>query len=245
MRTEFETIEWAEPPIGDLVEKSVAKGRRMRWARRMRAGGAGLAVLAVAGVATGFVVHHADPAVPAPAVITAAAPSAAASSAAPADENRVKATPAGLLELLTQKLPDGTPSHFAGETDSDGNLAVQLHLNRGQGTGEVLLNVIKSSKMHFSGVWTPLGNGIDYQVRHLYDNCRQHTIVLVRHPGGSLLQFNLTTCIGKEGGKSPQILSVSEAAQIGADPRWGLTIDPALNQQGAARFPHLSTDLDK
>jgi hypothetical protein len=51
MREEFQTIEWAEPPIGDLGGEAVAHGRRMWTAKRLRVGGAGLAVLVVTDLA--------------------------------------------------------------------------------------------------------------------------------------------------------------------------------------------------
>jgi hypothetical protein len=65
--------------------------------------------------------------------------------------------------------------------------------------------------------------------------------VVVRHPGNLLVQFNLATCIPFSRTAPPQVLTVAEAVKIGADPRWGLSIDPALNEQGADHFPHLST----
>ena len=36
MHEDFQTVEFAEPPIGDLVEQAVTQGRRMRTARRVR-----------------------------------------------------------------------------------------------------------------------------------------------------------------------------------------------------------------
>src|SRR4051812_28860332 len=111
MREEFQTIEWAEPPIGDLVGEAVAKGRRMRTVKRLRVGGAGLAVLVVTGLAAIPIARTAAPApAPAPAAIVVAAPSTGASSSAPpavTEANRVKGTPAGVLQLLTENLPKG------------------------------------------------------------------------------------------------------------------------------------------
>jgi hypothetical protein len=244
MREEFQAIEWDEPPAGDLVEKAVAQGRRMRTARRVRIASAALAVVAVTGVATGVAIRGGGGTSAAPASVAAVVPSAPASAPAPAGPKRVKATPAGVLELLQKTLPDGKSSHLAGYNYSDGAVIVQQHLTRGGKTGVFELLVI-DWKQPWAGTWTPLGNGVSYQVIKNPGNCIEPTIVLVRHPDNSLLQFNLSTCITDGEKKSPQILTVQEAAHIGADPRWGVTIDPEFNRQGAAHFPHLSKDFDK
>jgi len=242
MREEFQALELAEPPVGDLVEKAVARGRRMRTARRVRIAGAGFAVLAVAGVVTGLGVRQAGSTAPGPAAVAAATPSAAATGVVPVGESRVKATPAGLLELLTQNLPAGTTGHYVGDVLDKDTVAVQLHLTRGDKTGIVLLDVIKW-KQPWTGTWIPLGEGVSYRVIKNPGNCIQPTIVLVRHPDNSLLQFNLSTCTKHGVKQTPQILTVQEAARAGADPRWGVTVDPAINHQGAVDYPHLSKNF--
>jgi hypothetical protein len=253
MREEFQTIEWAEPPIGDLVGEAVAKGRRLRTAKRLRVGGASLAVLVVTGLAAIPIVRSTA----APATAAVAAPAAAASSSAPAvaiETNRVKGTPAGVLKLLTENLPKGKTSHVAGFVQ-DGDVGVQTYLDRGQGPGMIRLYVmtrteaqLTSKRSVLKGPWIPLENGAEYQAITVPGNCIQHTIVYVRHPDDTLLQFDLSTCLAWDGGQnttSPQILSVREAAEVGADPRWGVKIDPALNKQGAATFPHLPAKFGK
>ena len=250
MREQFQAIEWAEPPIGDLVDNAVAQGRRMRTARRVRAGGgAGLAMLAVAGVITGLALTNPNGSAPAPATVvaapsavpSAASSSAAPSSAAPASGPRVKATPAGLLELLLQDLPKGKTSHYAGAHQPDSaDITLQTFLDRGQGNGMIRVTVLQS-RANSQVTWTPAAGGVDYLVHHLANNCLQTTSVVVRHPGDLLVQFDLSTCIPFSRKHPPQVLTVAEAVKIGSDPRWGLSIDPALNERGADRFPHLST----
>ena len=255
MREEFQTIEWTEPPIGDLVGEAVAQGRRLRTAKRLRVGGAGLAALVVTGLAAIPVVR--STAAPAPATIVVAAPSTGASSSAPAaakDANRVKGTPAGLLYLLTQNLPKGRTSHYAGVLDQ-GDVSVQTFLDRGKGPGMIRLHVMTRTMAYLTGPrsslkgpWISLGNGVEYQAMNAAGNCIQHTIVYVHHPDDTLLQFDLSTCLawdGRQNTTSPQILTVREAAQVGADPRWGVKVDPAVNEKGAAAFPHLSTKFGK
>jgi hypothetical protein len=44
-----------------------------------------------------------------------------------------------------------------------------------------------------------------------------------------------------DGTRIKRPLPAREAAEVDADPRWGLNSDPELNQKGAAAFPHLST----
>jgi hypothetical protein len=247
MREEFQTIEWAEPPIGDLVGEAVAKGRRMRTAKRLRLGSVGLAVLVVAGLAAIPIVRSTG--APAPAVVGAAAPSAAASSSAPTAAVaalRVKATPAGMLELLLQNLPKGKTSHYAGITE-DGDVSVQTFLDRGNGPGMIRLHVMTRKESDFTGLgtWISLGNGTKYMTKSVPGNCYQHTIVWVHHPDNTLLQFDLANCPVVDGTKVKQPLTAREAAEVGADPRWGLKIDPELNKKGAAAFAHLSTKFPK
>ena len=245
MREEFQTIEWAEPPIGDLVGEAVAEGRRMRTARRLRVGGAGLAVLIVAGLVAIPVVRSTGAPAPAAPAVIAAGPSAAASSSTPAT-HRVKATPAGMLELLLQNLPEGETSHYAGITQDD-DVSVQTFLDRGNGPGMIRLHVMTRKESDFSGLgtWISLGNGTKYLTKSVSGNCYQHTIVWVHHPDDTLLQFDLANCPEVDSTKIKQPLTAREAAEVGADPRWGLTIDPELNQKGAATFPHLSTKFPK
>ena len=250
MREEFQTIEWAEPPIGDLVGEAVAEGRRMRTAKRLRMGSAGLAVLIVAGLAAIPLIRSTGaPAPAAPAVVVVAAPSAAASGPQPtaaATTRRVKATPAGILELLLQSLPEGRTSHYAGITQ-DGDVSVQTFLDRGDGSGMIRLQVMTRKESDFTGLgtWIPLGNGTKYMTKSVPGNCLQHTIVWVHHPDNTLLQFDLANCPVVDGTRIKQSLTAREAAEVGADPRWGLQIDLQLNKQGAAAFPHLSTKFPK
>lgn len=243
MREQFQAIEWSEPPVGDLVEKAVVQGRRMRAARRARVGGvAGLAVLAVTGASVGLVVHRAGPDAPAPAAVIVAAPSARATSTAPAEKSRVKATPAGLLALLLDTLPEGRTSHYAGLREDD-DMILQTFLDRGKGPGVIRVNVI-NGKGDPDAEWTPLGDGIDYLVQHVPGNCLQETVVVVRHPGNLMVQFNLYACPSlRDVQVRKNVLSVQDAVRAGADPRWGLRIDPAFNKQGATRFPDLSRDF--
>ncbi|MCY1141114.1 hypothetical protein OWR29_24210 [Actinoplanes sp. Pm04-4] len=244
MRDEFQRIEWAEPPMGDLVGEAVAQGRRMRTARRFRAGGAGLAVLVAIGLAAIPIVRSTG--APAPAgqeTLVAAAPAPSSSAPAPVTA-RVKGTPAGLLKLLLDELPEGKTSHYAGLVES-GDVSVQTFLDRGQGPGMIRLHVMTRPASAFSGAWTPLSGGAKYQVKSNTGNCVQQTIVWVHHADDTLLQFDLYGCPELDGRKMRPALTAREAAEVGADPRWGVKIDPALNRQGAAAFPHLPTEFDK
>jgi hypothetical protein len=240
MREEFQTIDWAEPPIGDLVGQAVAKGRGMRTVRRLRAGGAGLAVLVVTALAAIPIVRSTEAPAAAPAAVVAAAPSP--SSPAPvAEPNRVKGTPAGLLQLLVDNLPEGKTSHYAGNVEH-GDVAVQTFLDRGNGPGMIRLQVMTRTASALHGTWIPLGNGVEYQVTGVPGNCYQHTVVSVHHADDTLLQFDLSNCPEE---KLRPILTAREAAEVGANPQWGVKIDPAINTKGAAVFPHLPTKFDK
>ena len=252
MHEEFQTITWTEPPMNDLVGEAVAKGRRIRTARRLGFGGAAGAVLVVTGLATSLFIHDTGPSMTvvssAPAAVVAAAPSPSASSpvrVAETEAGRVQGTPAGLLELLLQNLPKGRTSHYAGDVEY-GDVSVQTFLDRGKGPGMIRLHVMTRKASDFTGTWIALGNGTEYMVKHVPGNCYQNTIVWVHHPDNTLLQFDLSNCPELLGVKTTrQILTAREAAQVGADPRWGVTIDPALNDQGAAAFPHLPEKFGK
>jgi hypothetical protein len=103
----------------------------------------------------------------------------------------------------------------------------------------------KESDFTGLGTWISLGNGTKYMTKSVPGNCYQHTIVWVHHPDNTLLQFDLANCPIVDGTAVKQPLTAREAAEVGADPRWGLKIDPELNNKGAAAFPHLSTKFPK
>jgi hypothetical protein len=239
-----------EPPIGDLVELALIKGRRMRMARRFKAGAVALAVMAVAGVSAGTIILNAGAGTRV-AVVTAAAPSAAAPSPAETSAVRtgkqVKATPAGLMELLTKTLPAGKTSNYAGVADNGGGMPfLQIYLDRGRGPGMIRMGVL--DRVTLGGRVTNLPGGISYSSGGIADNCIQHTMVTVRHADGSGVWFNLSNCLawdGKQNKPSVQALTVEEAVEVGSDPRWGTTIDQALNAEGAKDFPHLPTEFGR
>jgi hypothetical protein len=143
-----------------------------------------------------------------------------------------------------ENLPDGKTSLYAGNVEG-GDVSVQTLLDRGNGLGELRPHVMTRKAAGFPGTWIPLGQGTEYQVFHVPGSCYQHTIVWVQHADDTLLQFDLSNCPEIGGRKTRSALTAREAAQVGADPRWGVKIDPAINRQGAAAFAHLTTKLVK
>jgi len=251
-----------EPPIGDLVEASIVRGRRLVFRRRLRAGAAVLSVAVVLGLAGAGVslVGSRSPAGPAAAVSTS-----------PAAE-LVKATPAGLLELLLRLLPPGSKtSTFAGIPDNgDGIIAAQLYLQRDTWAGLVRLTIghgelfdpaakeppanCRESSPRPCGqvgaikVNPPVArpDGITYQVTTNANGCLQSASVAVQKPGGIYLLFDIDICPTRNQAPPAGLpLTPAEAVTIASDPGWGLRLDPALVAAGAERFPNLSEKLGR
>lgn len=149
------------PPLGDIVDAAIREGRRIRRTRRIRTFAASL--FAVAAAVSAFVlvgdggiagrrsqpVEAAGPASPqsVPPVPPAPTPTAEArtltirSGTDGAGGSREKATPAAMLQLLTQVLPPGRTGDFAVAPEDD--LQVQLTLDDGDGPSLVRVEVDK------------------------------------------------------------------------------------------------------
>jgi hypothetical protein len=227
-----------EPPIGDVVDAAVRRGRRLRVARRLRVGAAALLTLAVAaglvagGAALGPVLGPAQGPVRVQ-VATAADP-------------LVPATAAGLLVLLESLLPSGVTSGFAGAKDG---LTVQVFLDTGRGPG--MLRVSVGTDAHGAAAAVaggevtgpvPRKDGSKVTVAHLRDSCVQRTVVLLYRPDGIVVQVNIAACLGWDAGPdptAPQVLTAVQAEAVAADPRWGTLISRSLVDEGAVRHPDL------
>jgi hypothetical protein len=230
-----------EPPIGDLIDAALRRGRRLRTVRRLQAGAAallGLTVLTVAAVTLPDALggRGSEP---------VAAPPALRQSPRP----RVPATPAGLLELLLSLLPPGPTSNYAADPEQP---MVQTYLDTGAGPGMLRLTV--TTVQRGSALFDAPGNGIqatgpselpgggEVVVLQIPENCIQRTVVEVRHPDDTLVQINIASCLAWDGTANkpaPQVLTAEQAATIAADPRWGTRLDPSLEDAGAAHFPEL------
>ena len=156
-----------------------------------------------------------------------AAPSGSAPTAA-TEAGRVKATPAGVLQLLTENLPKGGTSHYAGVVDQ-GDVGVQTYLDRGRGPGMIRLSVMTRTMAQLTSkrsvlkkdAWIPLGNGTEYQSLNNPGNCIQHTTVYVRHADDTLLQFDLSTCLACE--RLGQCGIAADPDRSARPPRWART----------------------
>ncbi|WP_433060881.1 hypothetical protein [Dactylosporangium sp. CS-033363] len=201
-----------EPPIGDLVGGAVRRGKRLRVWRRLRTGGAAVAVLAVLAGGASFARGAGD--------------EPDAQVAAPV--NLVPASPAGLLQLLLDTLPPGATSHYAADPAQP---MIQVYLDRGNGPGMLRVAVSRAA-----------GGTERTTVSELPDNCVQRTIVTGYHADGLLVQVNVASCLawdGTQNAPAAQALTVEEARAVAADPRWGLRIDESIETAGAARFAQL------
>jgi hypothetical protein len=148
-----------------------------------------------------------------------------------------KATPAAMLHLLTQLLPPGRASQFGVASDND--LHVQVFLDKGAGPGMVRLAVGKAG---LPGGERPRGETAIVTIEHLPDNCVQNTAVVSRWPDGTAVELDVASCLALDAGRTVPArpaLSTDEAVKIASDPRWGVQMDAALVDAGAARFPKL------
>lgn len=159
----------------------------------------------------------------------------------------VHATPAGMVELLTKTLPAGSTSSHYGRTTS-GDPMIEAYVNAGHGTGMIRLGLWKywgENAMCIAGdtcYKTAAGDLID--VGALSTNCIQSRFVRVVHPDGNGIDINIASCLewnGTANVAAPEALTVDQAVALGLDPRWDISMDPALVSAGAARFPTLPT----
>ncbi len=257
------------PPIGDLVQESVRRGRRMRRTRAVWTG-VGASGVALACVMAGVMVvaeasppRHADAnlgpsgsrhaaeagtaggSVPAP-PISVAPTHASSPSADPGPQ--VNTTTRGMLALLSALLPAGQRSKPA--DTSDGSLFVALNLDRGQGVGMVRLNVTSTKTPPPSNSCTPgdicrtLPDGNFVEIVDLPDNCIERHAVFLSRPDGVAVGILMSSCLSWDGTSNPPgqvVLSVDEAIAIADDSRWGATMPKSLVDSGQREFPNLST----
>jgi hypothetical protein len=215
------------PPLGDLVDSSVAQGRRLRRARTARRLGAGAAALVVFAVLIAVGVTRMS----GPATVVAGTSPGPISS-----PPRVPATSASVLELLTRLLPPGTTSGYARAADNP--LHVQLMIDRGEGPAMVRVSVFHSSSGCSSNC-RPAGGGAVATVGEIPDNCIQRWRVTVYHDNGDAIAFDLSSCLewnGTTNPPSPRALSDAEAIAIGANAGFGTTMPADLVAAGTQHF---------
>lgn len=160
----------------------------------------------------------------------------------------VKATTGGILQLLTSQLAAFGPTSHSGVTADDPN-HVQVYLKTAGGLGMVRATLYQD-RMGREADCTPppaaMGPGPDcytdahgnYVVAWKSDSDESVAVV---HPDGSAVTFDLFTWLAWDGTQNlpaPRILTIDQAAALGADPRWDLSMDPALVAAGATNFPN-------
>jgi hypothetical protein len=159
----------------------------------------------------------------------------------------VPATPAGMVQLLTESLPAGATSDHYGRS-IDGSAMIEAYVNAGHGTGMVRLALWKNwgaDSMCIAGdtcYKTPAGDLVD--IGGLADNCIQTRFVRVVHPDGNGIDINVASCLewdGTTNQAAPLALTTAEAVALGSDPSWDISMDPVLVSAGAAHFPSLQT----
>jgi hypothetical protein len=161
----------------------------------------------------------------------------------------VPATTRGVLQLLSEQLGTlGTTGHAG--VASDGTLDVELYLTTAKGTGMVRVSLDHSKTPGECPVADPAhdyypvcstdGAG-DLVVKwSTPGNCIQNESVMVVHPDGAVVGFDLATCLawdGQQNKPGPQPITAAQAAAFGADPRWDPSMSPQLVAAGASSFP--------
>jgi hypothetical protein len=257
------------PPMGDLVLRSVRRGRQLRRTRTiLTVTGSGLAlagllagVFAIAGAvphhSTGPTVGFGAPQASGAGTVSEATTSAETGTATPtpgppaqagAGGPKTKATTRGMLELLSLLMPAGKQSAAAAATD--GSLFVALNIDRGQGPGMVRVSVtpMKSPapgpSCHQRATCRGLPDGSTLEILDLPDNCIERHAVYLYRPDGIIVGILTSSCLswnGKTNPPSPVVLSIDEATAIARDPRWGTEMPRSLVEAGIGDFPHPST----
>jgi hypothetical protein len=249
------------PPIGDVVRTAVREGRRVRRRHRIAVGGAAAAVLIVAGVAA-FGPLRSLPSLPAslppgsvPSAAAPASPSALPPGSVPsiaigpaaaspartvtvrdgtqrAEGMQKKATSAAMLHLLTTLLPPGRTTHYGVAVHND--LSVQLYYDAGYGPSMLRLQVARKPTEQKRAAAPKVTVG------HAADDCIRDTVATAIWSDGTIVQLDVAACLDGAGGANPPAkaqLSAAEASLIVADPRWGVTMDADLVDEGARQFP--------
>jgi hypothetical protein len=143
-----------------------------------------------------------------------------------------KATSAAMLHLLTQLLPPGRTTHHGVAPDDD--LHVQLYLDDGAGPGMVRVAVDTAAPAARTAPKERLAadGSVLVTVRHFPDNCAQSTVVDAERPDGTLVQLDVSSCRRQDGRPTAPALTADEAIAVVTDPRWGVTMDAALVDDG-------------
>lgn len=145
-----------------------------------------------------------------------------------------KATTGAMLRLLTQLLPAGLTSNAA---VADGELGVELILDRGNGPGTIRLEL---DQARTASPRPARGGTATVTIGGVPDDCSRSTTVTSRWPDGTTVQLDVGTCLALKSGETTRpVLSTGEATAIAADPRWGLTMDAELVAVGDKQFGRL------
>lgn len=165
----------------------------------------------------------------------------------------VRTTPEGMLQLLSELLPDGETHAYAVHRGRDLEAELDFYRGRGQGQIRVVLGPNLTPAQRARRACTQAqarqecGLLPDGSIIHLWlgVSCLQNTISQVERVDGTQVRVEVGNCTvdtspssggPKPGAGPPDVLSVGEAQLIAADDRWSRTMDPDLVDRGRREF---------
>ena len=138
-----------------------------------------------------------------------------------------------MLHLLTELLPPGRTSHYAGDDD----LHVQLYLDDGRGPALVRVSVGQAAPY---GDEPARGGTATVTITEAPGDCGLGTEVGAAWPDGTRVDVGVPTCLpfdGRQNRPTRAALTVDQAVRVATDPRWGVTMDAGLVTGAARYFP--------
>jgi hypothetical protein len=160
-----------------------------------------------------------------------------------------KATSAAMLQLLTELVRPGQTSDYGVSAGDD--LSVRLFVDSGAGAGMLAVTVGPDA--------AGAGQGqLSVKVAHTPGDCERTTTVTADRPDGVQVRLDIASCLpgrlpsaARPFAAQPSVarppavqpfagrpaLTADQGAKLVTDPRWGLTMDAALVDAGALRFP--------
>src|SRR5215469_1287065 len=166
-------------------------------------------------------------------------------------------TAGAILEELLRLLPPGATSNYSDFNNGPNDMGAQTYLAGASGVGMIRIRLMGNVSVNpeacggtlrsdMTVTCGRLAGGAPVAVSRISDNCIQSASIDVDHGLGTVVQIDLSTCLawnGTSNPPSPMAITVTQAAQIAANPAWGtLTMDAGLVQDAAGRFANVPAE---